>query len=174
VHVLTNRIDSINAIEPYFQNMHQLDKLFFLIAFTDAAPARSPPLAVQPSFGHFFSRVNNAWIRGYESVKGEEAPLSKVVVVSITGGARDYQVLHCYSPQFFNVLGPGAFGILNLFLWWPQVRSRMSSLDGIVPPTHGLTVDTAGMVNIWMSMEHQSILWCNQMVVQVLRIAFST
>ncbi|KAG0570658.1 hypothetical protein KC19_6G178400 [Ceratodon purpureus] len=105
---------------------------------TLSSPHRSPPLAVQPSFGHFFTRVNNAWIRGYESVKGSEPPLSKVVVVSITGGARDY-----------------------------QVRSRMSSLDGIVPPTNGLTVNTAGMVNIWMSMEHQSILWCNQMVVQV-------
>lgn len=51
-----------------------------------------PPLAVQPSFGHFFTRVNNAWIRGYESVKGGEPPLSNVVVVSITGGASDYQV----------------------------------------------------------------------------------
>lgn len=59
------------------------------IAFIDV---RSPPLAVQPSFGHFFTRVNNAWIRGYESVKGEDPPLSKVVVVSITGGASDYQV----------------------------------------------------------------------------------
>lgn len=36
--------------------------------------------------------MNNAWIRGYESVKGEDPPLSKVVVVSITGGASDYQV----------------------------------------------------------------------------------
>lgn len=50
-----------------------------------------------------------------------------------------------------------------------QVRSRMASLDGIVPPTHGLTVATAGMVNVWLSMEHQSILWCNQMAVQVLK-----
>uniref|UniRef100_A0A7I4AUK2 GPI inositol-deacylase n=1 Tax=Physcomitrium patens TaxID=3218 RepID=A0A7I4AUK2_PHYPA len=105
---------------------------------TLSSPHRSPPLAVQPSFGNFFSRVNNAWIRGYESAKESEAPLSKTVVVSITGGAHDY-----------------------------QVRSRMSSLDGIVPPTHGLTVATSGMVKIWMSMEHQSILWCNQMVVQV-------
>ena len=59
---------------------------------------RSPPLAVQPSFGHFFTRVNNVWIRGYESVKGSEPPLSNVVVVSITGGARDYQVPHYYLP----------------------------------------------------------------------------
>lgn len=69
-------------------------KVSVLTGITGAV--RSPPLAVQPSFGHFFTRVNNAWIRGYESVKGSEPPLSKVVVVSITGGARDYQVPHCY------------------------------------------------------------------------------
>lgn len=77
--------------------MHKLDGPFFLIAFTDVA-IRSPPLAVQPSFGQFFIRVNKAWIRGYESVNGEEPTLSKVVVVSITGGARDYQV----PDDFFN------------------------------------------------------------------------
>jgi len=95
-------------------SLYKLDYVFFLIALSDAASVRSPPLAVQPSFGNFFSRVNDAWIRGYESVKGEEPPLSKVVVVSITGGARDYQVLHCFSPQSVVVLRLGAFWILNL------------------------------------------------------------
>jgi glycosylphosphatidylinositol deacylase len=60
---------------------------------------RSPPLAVQPSFGHFFSRVNDAWISGFRPahMKGARwvAPsLSNVVVVSVAGGARDYQVSH--------------------------------------------------------------------------------
>lgn len=76
-------------------------KLFSYFYMTDAA--RSPPLAVQPSFGNFFSRVNNAWIRGYESAKESEAPLSKTVVVSITGGAHDYQVSSVFRgviPQF--------------------------------------------------------------------------
>lgn len=48
-----------------------------------------------------------------------------------------------------------------------QVRSRMASLDGIVPPTNGLTIGAAGMVNVFLSTEHQSILWCNQVVMQV-------
>ena len=49
-----------------------------------------------------------------------------------------------------------------------QVRSRMASLDGIVPPTNGLTIGSAGMVNVFLSIEHQSILWCNQLVMQVI------
>lgn len=43
----------------------------------------------------------------------------------------------------------------------------MASLDGIVPPTNGLTIGAAGMVNVFLSTEHQSILWCNQVVMQV-------
>jgi glycosylphosphatidylinositol deacylase len=87
--------------------------------------------------------VNDAWISGFRPahMKGARwvAPsLSNVVVVSVAGGARDY-----------------------------QVRSRMASLDGLVPPTNGLTIGSSGMVNVFLSMEHQSILWCNQMAVQV-------
>jgi glycosylphosphatidylinositol deacylase len=69
---------------------------------TLSSPHRSPPLAVQPSFGHFFSQVNAAWVNGYKPVKVRRwmtPPLTNVVVVSVTGGAQDYQVL-CYPPIF--------------------------------------------------------------------------
>lgn len=48
-----------------------------------------------------------------------------------------------------------------------QVRSKLESLDGIVPPTNGFFISSTGMKNVWLSMEHQAILWCNQLVVQV-------
>lgn len=51
-----------------------------------------------------------------------------------------------------------------------QVRSKLESLDGIVPPTHGFMISSTGMKNVWLSMEHQVILWCNQLVVQVSHI----
>lgn len=28
-------------------------------------------------------------------------------------------------------------------------------------------ISSTGMKNVWLSMEHQAILWCNQLVVQV-------
>lgn len=60
--------------------------------------SRSPPLALQPSLGHYFSRVNQEWKKGYEvqtSPGGSyvaDPLLSGVVVVSIAGGYNDYQV----------------------------------------------------------------------------------
>jgi len=83
-------------------------------------------------------------VQGY---KGAKSSLADVVVVSIAGGARDY-----------------------------QVRSRMASveLDGILLPTNGLTTSSAGMVNVFMSIEHQSTLSCNQLVMQLIGEGGST
>ncbi|KAG9141981.1 hypothetical protein Leryth_009335 [Lithospermum erythrorhizon] len=111
---------------------------------TLSTPHQSPPLALQPSLGQFYARINQEWRKGYEvqtSRSGRyisDGPLSRVVVVSISGGYNDY-----------------------------QVRSKLESLDGIVPPTHGFMITSSAMKNVWLSMEHQVILWCNQLVVQV-------
>ncbi|XP_022976094.1 GPI inositol-deacylase A-like isoform X4 [Cucurbita maxima] len=111
---------------------------------TLSSPHQSPPLALQPSLGRYFTRVNQEWRKGYEVQKtrsgyfASDPPLSHVVVVSISGGYNDY-----------------------------QVRSKLESLDGIVPPTHGFMISSTGVKNVWLSMEHQVILWCNQLVVQV-------
>ncbi|XP_073019053.1 uncharacterized protein [Primulina eburnea] len=109
---------------------------------TLSTPHQSPPVALQPSLGHYYSHVNHEWRKGYEvqtSQSGIADPLlSHVVVVSISGGYNDY-----------------------------QVRSKLESLDGIVPPSHGFMISSTAMKNVWLSMEHQVILWCNQLVVQV-------
>ncbi|XP_058114854.1 GPI inositol-deacylase isoform X2 [Magnolia sinica] len=111
---------------------------------TLSSPHQSPPVALQPSLGHFFSRVNREWKKGYEVQRTHTGrrvsgpTLSHVVVVSVSGGIRDY-----------------------------QVRSKLASLDGIVPSSHGFMIGSTGMRNVWLSMEHQSILWCNQLVVQI-------
>ncbi|KAJ1288523.1 hypothetical protein BS78_02G095300 [Paspalum vaginatum] len=107
---------------------------------TLSSPHQYPPIALQPSLGHFFSHVNQEWRKGYKtSVSHATNPkLSNVVVVSISGGIHDY-----------------------------QIRSRLASLDGIVPSTHGFMVASSSMKNVWLSMEHQSILWCNQLAIQV-------
>ncbi|KAL6863759.1 hypothetical protein ACP4OV_016662 [Aristida adscensionis] len=107
---------------------------------TLSSPHQYPPIALQPSLGQFFSHVNEEWRKGYGiGVSLSSSPkLSNVVVISVAGGIHDY-----------------------------QIRSSLTSLDGIVPSTHGFMVGTSSMKNVWLSMEHQSILWCNQLVVQV-------
>lgn len=107
---------------------------------TLSSPHQYPPVALQPSLGQFFSHVNEEWRNGYSTgVSRTSSPkLSNVVVVSVSGGIHDY-----------------------------QVRSRLAALDGIVPSTHGFMVGSSSVKNVWLSMEHQSILWCNQLAVQV-------
>ncbi|KAJ8750106.1 hypothetical protein K2173_014021 [Erythroxylum novogranatense] len=121
-----------------------LKKLAVETILTLSTPHQSPPVALQPSLGHYFEHVNQAWKKGYEAQITHTEQyvsnplLSHVVVVSISGGYNDY-----------------------------QVRSKLESLDDIVPPTHGFMISSTGMRNVWLSMEHQAILWCNQLVVQV-------
>ncbi|XAR51958.1 hypothetical protein NMG60_11006771 [Bertholletia excelsa] len=111
---------------------------------TLSSPHQSPPVALQPSLGHYYARVNNEWKNGYEVQTSQtgryvsDPPLSRIVVVSISGGINDY-----------------------------QVRTKLESLDGIVPPSNGFMISSTAMKNVWLSMEHQVILWCNQLVVQV-------
>lgn len=73
---------------------------------------RSPPVALQPSLGHYFARVNQQWRKGYE-VKTtrtghfvSDPVLSHVVVVSISGGYHDYQVLVSLHLLFSRVGNP--------------------------------------------------------------------
>ena len=65
-------------------------------------------------------------------------------------------------------------GIMVQFLvfFFLQVRSKLTSPDNIVPPTHGFMISSTAMKNVWLSMEHQAILWCNQLVVQVSKFIF--
>ncbi|KAI3706527.1 hypothetical protein L6452_24330 [Arctium lappa] len=111
---------------------------------TLSTPHQSPPVALQPSLGHYYEYINKEWRKGYEvqtsrtGAHSSSHQLSRVIVVSISGGGNDY-----------------------------QVRSKLESVDGIVPSTHGFMISSMGMKNVWLSMEHQVILWCNQLVVQV-------
>ncbi|KAG5020417.1 hypothetical protein JHK87_016272 [Glycine soja] len=96
------------------------------------------------SLGHYFARANSEWIKGYKVQTTNtghyvsDLVLSHVVVVSISSAYNDY-----------------------------QVRSKLTSPDNIVPSTHGFMISSTAMKNVWLSMEHQAILWCNQLVVQV-------
>uniref|UniRef100_A0A1D1YR07 GPI inositol-deacylase n=1 Tax=Anthurium amnicola TaxID=1678845 RepID=A0A1D1YR07_9ARAE len=122
----------------------QLRKSSVETVLTLSSPHQSPPIALQPSLGHLFSHVNSEWRKGYEiqtthAGRFSSGPkMSHVVVISIAGGVYDY-----------------------------QVRSKLASLEGIVPATNGFMISSSSMKNVWLSMDHQSILWCNQLVVQI-------
>ncbi|XP_048495141.1 uncharacterized protein LOC104883248 isoform X3 [Beta vulgaris subsp. vulgaris] len=122
----------------------QLRKSAVETVVTLSSPHQSPPVTLQPSLGYYYTSVNQKWQEGYHiqvphaQSYASHPTLSHVVMISISGGINDY-----------------------------QVRSKLESLDGIVPPTHGFMISSTEMKNVWLSMEHQAILWCNQLVVQV-------
>lgn len=70
---------------------------------------RSPPVAMQPSLGRYFARVNSEWREGYKAKTTNTGryvsspALSDVVVVSISGAYNDYQVLLIlyYLPLYY-------------------------------------------------------------------------
>ncbi|KAL6551436.1 hypothetical protein OROGR_007590 [Orobanche gracilis] len=144
---------------------------------TLSTPHQSPPVALQPSLGHYYAHVNQAWRKGYEvqiSRGGHylsDPLLLHVVVVSISGGYNDYQCC-IYSQCHFDLISPQNSMIcslkgINRLASSYRVRTELESLDGIVPPTHGFMISSTSVRNVWLSMEHQIIAWCNQLVVQV-------
>ena len=44
------------------------------------------------------------------------------------------------------------------------VCSDSANINSIVPASHGFTVFTTSIPNVWTSMDHQAILWCEQLV----------
>ncbi|CAA6661528.1 unnamed protein product [Spirodela intermedia] len=122
----------------------QLRKSSVETLVTLSSPHQSPPVALQPSLGQLFSEVNSEWRKGYEIQTTRAGhflsgpKLSHVLVISIAGGVYDH-----------------------------QIRTELTSLEGIVPPTHGFMIGTSSVKNVWLSVDHQSILWCNQLVIQI-------
>lgn len=47
------------------------------------------------------------------------------------------------------------------------VASDTSSVHGIVPPSHGFSVYSTGIPQVWTGADHMAILWCNQLVQRV-------
>jgi glycosylphosphatidylinositol deacylase len=67
--------------------------------------------------------------------EGRHKELSDVSIVSVAGGIRD-----------------------------TLVRTDLSSLEGIVPAANALSVVSTSVPGVWVSTDHQCIVWCNQVV----------
>ncbi|XP_061181970.1 GPI inositol-deacylase-like [Saccostrea echinata] len=69
--------------------------------------------------------------------------LSHVTVVSTGGGHRDY-----------------------------QVRNGLSSLQGIIDPSRGISSSTISMPKAWVSTDHLCAVWCKEVVMATVRAIF--
>lgn len=100
---------------------------------TMSAPHALPPVTFDGKIVQIYDTVNSYWREAYAQEKENDNPLQNVTLVSIAGGGLD-----------------------------TVVPSDYASIESIVPETHGFTVFTTTMSNVWTSMDHQAILWCDQ------------
>ena len=100
---------------------------------TMSAPHARPPVAFDAEIVHTYKRINDYWREAYSQKWANDNPLWHVTLISIAGGGLDTIVPCDYT-----------------------------SLTSLVPDTHGFTVYTSSVPNVWTGADHLSILWCDQ------------
>ena len=100
---------------------------------TMSAPHARPPVSFDAQIVDIYENVNSHWRNSYSQQWANNNPLWHVTLISFAGGGLD-----------------------------TMVPSDYTSLESLVPETHGFTVYTSTMPNVWTGMDHQAILWCDQ------------
>ncbi|KAL1964403.1 hypothetical protein VTN77DRAFT_6961 [Rasamsonia byssochlamydoides] len=100
---------------------------------TMSAPHAKPPVSFDSDVVHTYKQINDYWRAAYSQEWANNNPLWHVTLISIAGGARD-----------------------------TIVASDYASLASLVPETHGFTVFTSTIPDVWIGMDHLSITWCDQ------------
>ena len=100
---------------------------------TMSAPHSRPPVSFDAEMVRTYQRINDYWRQAYLQKWANNNPLWHVTLISIAGGSLD-----------------------------TVVPSDYMSLSSLVPDTHGFTVFTSSVPNVWTGADHLSILWCDQ------------
>ncbi|CAG8980316.1 hypothetical protein HYALB_00013148 [Hymenoscyphus albidus] len=112
---------------------------------TMSAPHARPPVSFDAEIVRTYKQINDYWRQAYSQKWANNNPLWHVTLISIAGGGLD-----------------------------TVVPSDYASLESLVPDTHGFTVFTSSVPNVWTSMDHQAILWCDQFRKVVIRSLYET
>lgn len=110
---------------------------------TLATPHSRAPVSFDAEIVHTYARVNQYWRQAFTQKWNAHNPLWHVSIVSISGGSLDTMI----SPEH-------------------------ASMSSLVPPTHGFTVFTSGIPDVWTSMDHVAITWCDQMRKSVVKALY--
>ncbi|KAN0069070.1 PGAP1-like domain containing protein [Elaphomyces granulatus] len=110
---------------------------------TMSAPHAKPPVSFDSDIVHTYKQINEYWRAAYSQEWANNNPLWHVTLISIAGGARD-----------------------------TIVASDYASLSSLVPETHGFTVFTSTIPDVWTGMDHLSITWCDQFRKAIIKSLF--
>lgn len=111
---------------------------------TMSAPHARPPVSVDAGSVNLYKTINDYWRQAYSQKWANDNPLWHVTLVSIAGGGLD-----------------------------TVVPSDFASLESIVPKTHGFTVFTSGIPNVWTGADHIQTTWCVQLMKPIVRSLYS-
>jgi pimeloyl-ACP methyl ester carboxylesterase len=107
---------------------------------TMSAPHARPPVSFDRQIVKTYDDINDFWRRSFSEQWANNNPLWHTTLVSIAGGGLD------------NV-----------------VPSDYASISSLVPDTHGFTVYTSSIPDVWLGVDHLAILWCDQLMKVVAR-----
>ncbi len=112
---------------------------------TISAPHARPPVSVDAEIVRTYKQINDYWRQAYSQKWANDNPLWHVTLISIAGGSLD-----------------------------TVVPSDYSSLSSLVPSTHGFTVFTSSIPNMWTGADHIQTTWCVQLVRPIIRSLLET
>lgn len=108
-----------------------------------SAPHARAPVSVDADIVHAYKMVNDYWRQAYSQKWANDNPLWHVTLVSIAGGGLD-----------------------------TVVPSDFASIESLVPSTHGFTIFTSGIPNVWTGCDHIQTTWCVQLMKPIVRSIF--
>jgi pimeloyl-ACP methyl ester carboxylesterase len=101
---------------------------------TLSAPHARPPASFDAQIVKTYRNVNDYWRQAYSQKWANNNPLWHVTLISIAGGGLD-----------------------------TVVPSDYASISSLVPDTHGFTVFTSSIQDVWTGADHLAITWCDQL-----------
>ena len=110
---------------------------------TMSTPHARPPLSFDADMVHTYQRVNDFWRNSYLQNRPGHNPLQHTTLISFAGGGLD-----------------------------TMIPSDYTSVASLVPESHGFTVFTSTIPNLWSSMDHLAITWCDQFRKVLIRSLF--
>ncbi|KAF2279178.1 GPI inositol-deacylase-like protein [Westerdykella ornata] len=110
---------------------------------TLSAPHARPPVSFDGDIVRTYRGVNDYWRQAYSQKWAIDNPLWHLTLISIAGGGLD-----------------------------TVVPSDYANIASLVPDTHGFTVFTSTMPNVWTGMDHLAITWCDQVRKTVVRALY--
>lgn len=101
---------------------------------TFAAPHTQPPTSFDRNIVAIYESTNRYWEESFSQQLIGRNPLAYVSLISITGGGLDQ-----------------------------MIASDHGGVSSFVPPSNGFSVFTNSIPTVWSGIDHQAIVWCDQL-----------